>query len=235
MVRVENDFNSSFKNMKNELRQDGFHIAGLCANMRNSKQIAQVGVKYSSDVLRMNKAIPTLPSATVVGPIPRVISLDYHECDKRLVPAIQHGFDLLNENFRASCVILHTRHFNSNDIRKKLQEKFDNENNEKGIDIFPPQQKDNSASMELPQFLGNPNNILVTNAKYFIGCEAPNVIFCISDDDYDTDFYDYTDAARCNLMRAVSNLIIINVIKNSSFQYTFDGAVVEPKTWNLSF
>ena len=229
MSRVKKDFNPAFTKMKKQMKEHGFYIPRLCANMRNSKQIAQLGTNYSSNVLTMNNAIETLPCASVFGHLPRVIHIDHRERESALGPVIHQSIQSLTQCLKASCIILHTRHFSSNDIRNKIMDellKNTDTDHDTGVISFPLSSTELD-SMELHEFLSNPNNILVTNAKYFVGCEAPNVILCIGDDEYDSDFYNYTDSIRCNVMRAVANLIIISCIKTGGFHYTFDRALVE--------
>ena len=230
-VRSTFDFNTTFKKMKDKLSHEGFHIVGMSSNMRNAKQIAQLRVDRPGSGYKMKQIIPCLPPTTVMGTIPKIIQFDEINLKKHLGPAVYQALHLLSKQNAKNCVILHDNDLNSFVIKKTLMDELEKGVEKEGseddflnkikthpdlIYVYPDYLEEPLDQLE---FLNNPNYILVTHAKYFVGCEAPNVILCVSSSSPSL-------SVRCHLMRAVSNLIVIQMI-GGGHDLTFNGATVQ--------
>ena len=85
---------------------------------------------------------------------------------------------------------------------------------------------------ELEEYLSNPKGIIVINQKLFKGLEAKNLIYLYAND------RSYSGGSvRCPLMRAVSNLIMIELIHEDGrfFHFPRGEVLLDPSFLKLLF
>ena len=73
---------------------------------------------------------------------------------------------------------------------------------DKTIVEYPSNQDKHKGISDIKDFIEKDNHILVTESRYFNGCEASNIIFLT---------YGYGEGVRNSLLRGVKNIICVNV------------------------
>ena len=221
---LHEDFSSTFKKMKEHLANEGFHIATLSANTRNSKQIGQLAQEVidSNDRFPVNDAISisTVKTVTVNSIAPTLIPVHFNDKKKCLISAMLYALKLITKIVgNSKSVILHDDLFNSKDIKNDLMSA--NEENKDNIYIYPKYETENSTENgeeDFDKFIVNPKGVLITDEKFYVGMETQNVVYltrCIY------------SSVRCSFMRAVSNLVVIHLIEYVA-NFTFGDASLDP-------
>ena len=201
------DFNLAFEDLKQNLSSNGWLLPNLSANMRNQKNIYNISVKGSSrsKTDTCNTALSRLRiGSTVVGELPFLVKIKRHHWPEKETEILNHCVELIDQKTDRNIIILHDASFPSPDIENSLKEVLRNKivlsypcpgNNEQGIRNFQ-------------DFCEKKNHLLVTQVKYFNGCEAPNVIY-LADGGF---------GIRNAMLRAVERLVcVLRLLPNESF------------------
>ena len=209
------DFNLAFEDLKQNLSSNGWLLPNLSANMRNQKNIYNISVKGSSrsktgtcHQLRKehgNTALSRLRiGSTVVGELPFLVKIKRHHWREKETEILNHCVELIDQKTERNIIILHDASFPSLDIENSLKEVLRNTivlsypcpgSNEQGIRNFQ-------------DFCEKKNHLLVTQVKYFNGCEAPNVIY-LTDGGF---------GIRNAMLRAVERLVcVLRLLPNETF------------------
>lgn len=223
MCGVKDGFNTAFTSMMKSLEEEGFHLARLSSNMRNTKEISQVKVDNETRDWKMNNIMTKLTSSTV-GKIPLMILVHKNDfdCETQLgQQAIQHALSSIDKNIE-NLVVFHDNTFVTTEIKKRLAQATS-----KDIIMYPAKDSEQSIK-DLKRFLVKnkkpvkDEKILLLHEVFFVGCEASNIIYVTND--YNN------SSARCSILRATQNLIMVNVFSGDyGNEFTFKGFNVETK------
>ena len=213
---VQDDFNPAFTQMKTTLEEEeGFHLAQLGSNMRNTQEISQLKVDNEDSTWAMREGINKL-SSTLSGKIPLLILLNNDDWRKPLAQeALKYAYKAMDDT-NGNIVILHTDYLKTDDIHNML--------NQLGIPQqiipYPCSPSNQSQSTDkLKEFLNEQDKILICHQDLFVGCEASNIIYFVKD-------ATLGESVRCSFLRASQNLIILCDYKSG---LTFKGFNVENK------
>ena len=226
MRNASGDFINAFKDMMSALSAKNIRVAVLSANMRNSSQIASVSPRpantggNSGDV---NKVIPKgIPVSTVMGERPIHIPLHRTNCGK-IPGVIKYAINLIDEQGKKPFVLLVDDYLYKDTkfmdhVRRWIQEKLSQDINVR-ICVVPENVMIQSTT-DVDTFfttLRIIDDILVCKGSLFVGMESANVIYLANS----------IDRPRSSILRAIENVIIINVF---DFTYiNFDGTSMVKK------
>ena len=236
--------------MKRCLTGRGWVLPALSANLRNQNTISSIEVKsgheqfnrkreiaYPHDtrkhtqsdaldekhmyeygtIYEMTDFIKHLKSgSTVAGEVPTLVKVKERHWPSKKLDILKHVIELMGEKNNKNAVILHDSRNNSQDIQNELMKITT-----KTIVTYPaPKNKQQNKTNSIKQFFENGNHILVTRQNYFNGCEASNVIY-ITSSGY--------SGMRSSFMRAVENLIVVQLLPPIKAQFTLKGFKEENK------
>ena len=220
VVTETDKFQSTLEDMKKILQENGFHIANLKHNMRNSKPISSILVGNTYGSLKVTEHVNHLQS-TVEGADPCVIPIHVNDLKTGLNKTLQEALE--SKRLTGGIVLLHGgTHYTSSDLKMEL----DNLNTKYQVRLFDPEvQGEVVCIQEFMAYLKNSNNeILVCNQEYMVGGECCNLVFLMSDSNR-------TDAnLRCSLFRATQHLTVIHMMDERYPAFnTLDGFLVNPQ------
>jgi hypothetical protein len=196
---------------KQELSKQDFTLPCLQYNMRNTKQINNVKVKESGSVSKMQETIQKLEcgNSSVVGEVPILLQLkgekDWNEKKNKI---LKHYIQLIKKKNIKNIVYLHDKWAKSKDIERILEEVMENQT----IVSYPSDKGKEKGKQNIKDFSEKPNHILVTQDRYFNGCEAANVI-CTR-----IGFYTGFEGLRNQMMRGVERFILIDVSERTKVE-----------------
>ena len=215
LSKVEPGFNKSFEQAKENFSMEGWALPMLRSNMRNQVNIGNIKIEKGSSLLDMQTSINKLPAASsVVGEVPLLVNVSPSNWPTKKEQILEHTIALMCKKNDKNIVILYDSDYYFKDIEKSVRNVVTN----KTVLEYPSKKGGKKQSVQnVHQFAQQKNHILVTNRKYFNGCEASNVLY-LSYGDY--------GIRNCS-MRAVQNLITINVdgraeIKGMKVDNTFN-------------
>ena len=171
--------------------------------------------------------------------VPSHIPVQQRDIQQHIGKVILYALEKVMKNSLTNkCVIIHDKHFESKMLCDKITElvDVDNEANNTNVLVYPQVGVSSKAFMKL--FLDGQHNVLITRDIYITGLEAENLIYCSGGDKDEVS----TASIRCNLMRAISNLIIVQVVQPDGSMMEFVGTELESKflrchrnAWRLRF
>ena len=202
---VKDDFNRAFKETKNELSKEGWILPKLEFNMRNQVNISNINVKegFLSGILKMQSSIDILPSSsTVIGAVPLLFKVHKSDWDKKKESLLKKCIQIMEKKNDKNIIILQDRCSKFKDIENTLKIAVQN----KTVLSYPSACKNEQQSIDnVISFSERTNHILITQGKYFNGCEASNVIFL--------NYQDY--GVRNCLFRSVENVICVQLMDDN--------------------
>ena len=218
------DFNSQLPNewpqMISEMRsrlENHFYLPTLSNNLRNASEVFNMTEALKSKPIKtINLDVKdslgiTTVAMTIHSTTPKLIPILSEEQDKFLVDAILFAVERTREeigNQTSSFVILHDEKFETNKIFNLIHSKKKREDE---VFKYPPNQ--NTLSLSLDYLDGLMENkvhgLLVMRDKAFKGSESQNVVLLMSEN-----AYNFSDM-RCNMLRCISNLSIVQVMYES--------------------
>ena len=206
---------SMINKMKVNLQNSGFYIPEICYNLRNSSDVYSMVEAAKSDNPGLEKkdclGIPTI-SMTIHSTTPKEIPILKKEYKNRIGDAILFAIKKTKEEINltdSSFVILHDNLFKTDEIYDALKAKM----NPNDIVLkYPPNQHDKDPSIAyLEDLMENKiHGSLILKDKGFKGGEAQNVILILQSSSTTT-----MSDVRCNMLRCISNLSIINVFNEN--------------------
>ena len=222
-----------FLTMKNNLRQNGIHIANLTANLRNTKDIGELSRNVKTFTAldannTMTKHIQPLPvKSTDVksSKPPLLIPMSRENRKHHLKQALEIALKRSKGSTKNVVITYDDRLLSSEDIKNILIECGEEEDN---ILLHPVKSK-NESLQPLISYLTNPNGIYVVGHKKFVGMESNSVIHIINQREDKHDSND-TMGIRCNISRAVAQLSIIMEINDDSFLREHKSRILFPST-----
>lgn len=201
------DFNLAFEDLKQNLSSNGWLLPNLSANMRNQKNIYNISVKGSSrsKTDTCNTALSRLRiGSTVVGELPFLVKIKRHHWREKETEILNHCVELIDQKTERNIIILHDASFPSLDIENSLKEVLRN----KIVLSYPCPGSNEQGIRNFQDFCEKKNHLLVTQVKYFNGCEAPNVIY-LTDGGF---------GIRNAMLRAVERLVcVLRLLPNETF------------------
>ena len=201
------DFNLAFEDLKQNLSSNGWLLPNLSANMRNQKNIYNISVKGSSrsKTDTCNTALSRLRiGSTVVGELPFLVKIKRHHWPEKETEILNHCVELIDQKTERNIIILHDASFPSLDIENSLKEVLRN----KIVLSYPCPGSNEQGIRNFQDFCEKKNHLLVTQVKYFNGCEAPNVIY-LTDGGF---------GIRNAMLRAVERLVcVLRLLPNETF------------------
>lgn len=219
--------------MKKELPYNGVHLASLSSNMRNTKDIEtcaktvqSVATNYA--IQKITKNIDSLPAKTnVTSTRPLHIPYFAHNHKQHFIKAISKALNEMKDRHQSIVIMHNPLLLSSKDIQKSLIECGEEENNI----LRHPQKRNNDNVERLKHYLRNPNGFYIVPQDNFVGMEAKSIIFFIGARGDETDI-DNTTSIRCHILRAVSNLIIIQSLNineyGNKYMFVLDNVDVDP-------
>ena len=221
LITLQHGFRFAFGELKQELKNDGWILPELKANMRNQVNIAKIAVERGAGQFPMQTTIEKLKTgSSLVGNIPFLFKVQIADWKYKKDEVLKHCIELISLKSDKNIVILYQsmKYFqqsssskismnnsmlpNSNpfilkDVAYDIKRVIPNKN----IVSYPSTDNKRESASNLKDFVEKSNHILVTKDKYFKGCEAPNVIFISGSH----------CGIRNNLLRAVQNVIYIQI------------------------
>lgn len=199
---VKDSFQTKFPEMKEELKKKGFMLPILECNMRNQSNIANLIVEKGRSIGKMQSSIGKLSSAsTVVGEQPFLIKIEEDDWNQKKEEVLKYSIDWMLKKNEKNIVILCGGSSYLKDIENKVKNVIKN----KTIVSYPSLSQNKQQSiLNVKDFCEKNNHILVTEKKYFDGCEASNVIYLNLD-------YSCYGARNC-LMRGVQNVLVVDFL-----------------------
>ena len=196
---VEDDFKEELKHMKEELTKNGWILPTLEANMRNQINISNINVE-STGGCEMQSSINKLRSGTnVVGEVPVLIKIrNQDDWNKKKDAVLKHCIQEMEKKDNKNVVVLFDRDSYFKDVGKDLKRLI----KDKTIVEYPASKQDKQKGISnVKDFIEKDNHVLVTESRYFNGCEASNIIFLTNGQ----------EGVRNGLLRAVKNIICVQV------------------------
>ena len=201
------DFNEAFKDLKQLLTTQGWLLPNLNANMRNQKNIYNLVVKGTSrsKTDTCNTVLPRLRiGSTVVGELPTLIKVRRWHWDEKKKEVLKYCVELVDQHTERNIIILHDLNFLSHEIENDLQEV----QNSKTVLSYPCVGNKEQGRKHFQDFCEMIGHLLITQEKYFNGCEAPNVIY-LTEGGF---------GARNPMLRAVERLVcVLRLLPNEDF------------------
>ena len=202
---VNDDFGKAVSDMKEELEKQKCILPNLQHNMRNQGNIASLIVEEGKQSrFKMQKSIPKLKSqSSIVGHIPirAMVSFDNWKSKKEKV--LKHCIEKMqSRNDSKNIVLLYSgSKFKdvANDVRKAIPTKT--------VVSYPSPEGKEQGRANVKRFIENNNHILVTEDRYFNGCEASNIIYLNI----------LGNGVRNALLRGVENVICIQLMDSSFY------------------
>ena len=198
---VQNDFKTAVQEMNEELKMNGWILPSLQANMRNQVNIANIQIdrrENSGWDGEMQSSIDKLPSgSSLVGEIPVLFRLKLSDWNEKKDEVLKHCVDLMSQKSDKNIVVLYDSDYVFKDVADDIQRVI----KDKKVVAYPLKQSRKSGILNIKQFVEESDHILVTENKYFNGCESANVIFLFWGD----------EGIRNSLLRGVQNMICIQL------------------------
>ena len=200
--RAKDNFKNAFQQTKEDLSRKGWILPTLDANMRNQVNISNISVGEGSGNHAMQSSINKLPSgSSIVGEVPLLVQIEQSNWGQKKEGLLKKCMERMEQskaesNNKNVVILLDSP---PRDIEKALKNVIKN----KTIVRYPSSCGSKKQSIDnVISFSEQNNHILVTESKYFDGCEASNLIFVSW----------FPDGVRNNVMRAVQNLICIQLL-----------------------
>jgi len=191
-------FDEALNAMKEELAKDGWILPQLESNMRNQINISNINDE-SSGGWEMQSSIQTLKSGTnIVGELPIHFKVRSHsEWEKKKDNILNYCVQEMNKKDKKNVVILHDDGSCFKDVGKDLKRLI----KDKTVIEYPSNDGKKKDIQNIRDFIEKDDHILFTKRDYFNGCESSNIVY----------LNDSTDGLRNSVMRAVKNLILVDV------------------------
>ena len=195
---VEDGFKEELEEMKEELKNCGWILPTLEANMRNQINISNINVE-SYVIYKMQSSINKLKAGTnIVGEVPVLFKIkDKDDWKKKRDAVLKHCFQEMDKKDNKNVVVLFDDSMYK-DVGKDIKRLIKG----KTVVEYPPSNQDKQKGISsVKDFIEKDNHILVTKNRYFNGCEAANIIFLTYG----------RPGVRNSLLRGVQNIICVQV------------------------
>ena len=185
--------------MKSELTKEGWVLPQLEANMRNQVNISNIKVEGGAGVYNMQTSIEILRSATnVVGEIPTLIKVkNLSDWYRKKEAILKHCVKEMNDKDNKNMVVLFDDwsgfKYVGSDLKRLIKDKT--------VVEYPSKHNKQKGQQNIRDFIEKDNHILLTEDRFFNGCEASKVLFLIWS----------SHGVRNSLMRGVKNLICVDI------------------------
>jgi len=202
----EKDCKEMFKQLES---QHQFMNPSLTTNMRNTKNICNasqnVSAVNSANYTMKNNVINKLdaPTTTTTGNEVEWVPISNDNFEQNLRNYLKTKMNWLQSK---KLIILHDDQFESANLKDIFSNLLNiNKNKIISHDTHP----NDCTRLELETFLSSPQDKLgIFRSKFVTGMEGSNILyFCATSSSYD-------ESLRCSMTRAVSNLIIVQKVKN---------------------
>ena len=207
--QLPKDWPQMISEMKSRL-ENHFYVPTLSNNLRNSSEVFNMTevVQYEHSSLELKDSLGvTTVAMTIHATTPKLIPILPDEDGTVPVDAILFAVEKTREETgdqSSSFVILHDEVFTTDELFESIKS---NKSQYDEVFKYPPNQEDVSPSLEyLDELMDNKvHGFLVLKDKSFKGAEARHLILVMHDGGNISDM-------RCNMLRCISNLSIIQVI-----------------------
>ena len=205
--------------MKENLVKSGVFIKSLTTNMRNTKEVGDVTKKAQSSkpnpFVKVAKNIPALEVRTNVSSSSKPLLIPYLKTKRKqhLKLAMKKAIKRTREDGQVLVLMFDPHDLDMKQLRDILIKCGEKENS---ITLHPDKSSDESIE-KLEAFLANPIGTYLVPQDSFTGMEARNIILILSEHEFFRS--DDTIFVRCHLSRAVSNLCVIQELKNDQSDY----------------
>ena len=217
--KANNDFDEKFKEMKENLVNNGVFIRSLNTNMRNTSEVGQVTKKAQFDYpyssyAKLTKNVQSLEARKQTSSTHKPTLIPYlkNERGKYMQKAIQLALEKNKEEADATVFMFDETEIRMEEIKNILISCGEDPNKI----VLHPEKSKKETTQQLEDFLKNPQGIYLVPQDCFTGTEARSVIFLLSE----TKAY-YPTSVRCHLSRAISNLIVIQELVINELQTNY--------------
>ena len=195
--------------MKEEMIRNGWILPTLEANMRNQVNITNVKIKMGEapwkikigaqrQICEMQSSIKKLASGTsLIGDIPIDFKLRDSDWKDKKDGVLKHCIELMSQKSEKNIVVLwDLRVFEdvADDIKRVIKDKK--------VVAYPSKQSKDEGISNIKQFVEKSDHILVTESRYFNGCESANVIILTST----------MVGKRNSVLRGVQNIMCVRLV-----------------------
>ena len=213
------EFPTALLRMKENLKNKGFHLASLASNMRSTREISKIQLNRDVDYGHSMQEHITKLKSSIAGKLPEIILINKRDQDSKLKDAFYDVLNITETSNSANWTLLHASNFSSYDIEKQLIKAGIQHN----IQIYAGDKNETDNLKSVEHFLQNDTTLLVVEAKYFTGCETPNILYLLSDDGLTGAMTHHTgDSNRCTMLRAVERISIIYLFDDYN-DFKFEG------------
>ena len=194
---VEDNFPEAYEEMKKSLVKNGCFLPKLESNMRNSINISKIKVEGISP-WKMRSSIRRLKSHTsVIGEIPILINVkEENDWKTEKDDILKYCMEEMKRKDKKNVLVIYD-YSGFKDVADDLTRII----TDKTVVEYPSTHGKQKGFANVKSFVEKENHVLVTQNRYFNGCEASNVIFLNG----------YYEGVRNSLMRGVHNVICVKV------------------------
>ena len=195
---VTEDFEKSLQEMKEEMKGCGWILPTLNANMRNQVNIANMEVKAGKYSREMQYSIAKLKSGTsLIGEVPILYQIKSSDWDKKKDKVLKHSIEMMSQKSEKNIVVLWDNKILFEDVAYDIKKLI----KDKNVVAYPSKQSQEEGISNVKQFVEKSGYILVTEGKYFNGCESANVIFLTATE----------QGIRNSVLRGVQNILCVQL------------------------
>ena len=195
---VGNDFKKALTEMKDELKKEEWIFPTLQANMRNQVNIANIDVEKGSRFSEMQSSIEKLRSgSSLTGEISLLFKVERDDWRRKKDGVLKHCFELMNQKSEKNVVVLWDGCYNFEDVADDIKRVI----KDKKVLSYPSEKSEQEGILNVKDFVEKNDHILVTEGRYFNGCEAANIIFLTYGG----------GGVRNRILRGVQNIICVQL------------------------
>ena len=187
--RIEEDFIPG-------LEKDGWAFPVLKYNMRNQKNINEIRSKKNMTFGQNVATNLECSSSTVIGTVPVFLNIDDEE------KALKYAIASIKKKSNKNIVVLKTATANGK-VKQRTDVKLSLTSITTDTIVTYPDETKEQGEENIKDFCEKPNQILITEIRYFAGCESPNIILFMPHPGGGA------DGIRNSCLRAVENLVAI--------------------------
>ena len=199
LINVKDGFKEALQEMKEELEMKGWIIPKLQANMRNQVNIANIDVEKGDSYYEMQTSIEKLKSwSSLVGEVPLLFKVNMHDWKRKKGEVLKHCVEVMNQKNDKNVVVLWDYDYYFKDVADDIKRVA----KDKKVVAYPSTKSKKDGISGVKDFVEKNDHILVTEDRYFNGCEGSNVIFLT---------YGMPGVRNC-VMRGVENVIIVELM-----------------------
>ena len=182
-----------------ELEKEGWAFPVLKYNMRNQKNINEIRRKKNKSSQNLSTNLSTnleCSNSSVIGTVPVFLNIEDEQT------ALKYAIASIKKRSNKNIVVLKTATSTGKVEQRTDLKQFITSISTDTILTYPDETKEKGKE-NIKDFCEKPNHILITEIRYFAGCESPNIILFMPIPG------GATDGIRNSCLRAVENLVAV--------------------------